>query len=309
MTEKMAEKNGISAVLNHLLFHKSLIDEEDVNTRIKQYMELVTQLEAGAHLTIKNPFEKSIALAFELVIQHKFDPWHIDLIKFSRLYLDAIKNEKDIDFITAGRLIFMAWSILKMQTDEVLAIALQNDEERHDEKQDLLVDFFQYNTAEDFDYTTYVLKAEHSPITPAVRRYSSRPVTLMELINAFDIARKDAELRLKNAELRRKKGILDIEFGKKVHREDLCEDICMTWKRILAHNDHPVKLLDICNKKVDDFVSVIFAVLFLVQLQKIKVWQDNLPYGDIYIQKIAAELDKKSLKAGLSSIFKKDKKS
>ena len=99
-------------VINHLLFHKSLIDEKDANDRINSYVSMLQKSEEGEHISIENPFDRSIAIAFELVMQQHLDPWDIDLVNFSTLYLNRAKQEK-IDLLTAGRIIYMAWKVLK----------------------------------------------------------------------------------------------------------------------------------------------------------------------------------------------------
>ena len=58
-------------VITHLLFHKSLIDENDDATRINYYVDLLQKTHEGDHVSMDNPFDRSIAIAFELVMnQH-----------------------------------------------------------------------------------------------------------------------------------------------------------------------------------------------------------------------------------------------
>ena len=65
----MPQINIDNEVINHLLFHKSLIDEKDDAARINQYVTLLQKTESGEHVSMENPFERSIAIAFELVLQ------------------------------------------------------------------------------------------------------------------------------------------------------------------------------------------------------------------------------------------------
>ena len=94
-------------LINHLLFHKSLIDENDDSSKINYYVNLLKKADEGEHISIENQFDRSIALAFELVMKQHLNPWDIDLVKFSTIYLNRAKEEK-IDLITAGRIIYMA---------------------------------------------------------------------------------------------------------------------------------------------------------------------------------------------------------
>ena len=106
-------------VINHLLFHKALIDEEDDATRINYYVDMLQKTNEGEHISIENPFERSIAIAFELVIRQHLNPWDLDLVSFSTMYIKRAKEEK-IDLITAGRIILMAWKVLRLQSDNVI---------------------------------------------------------------------------------------------------------------------------------------------------------------------------------------------
>ncbi len=57
-------------------------------------------------------------MVFELVLSNNFDPWDINLMEFTRMYTKKMHAE-EVNFIVAGKLMYMAWSILKMQSEEV----------------------------------------------------------------------------------------------------------------------------------------------------------------------------------------------
>ena len=69
--ERYDDYDSGEQVINHLMFYKSIISEEDSGQKISEYMELVRGLKEGEHLPIKDPFDKSIALTFELVMQNQ----------------------------------------------------------------------------------------------------------------------------------------------------------------------------------------------------------------------------------------------
>ena len=117
-------------VINHLLFHKSLIDEKDDATRINRYVSMLQKTDEGEYISIENPFDRSIAIAFELVMQQHLNPWDVDLVSFSTLYMKRAKEEK-IDLMTAGRIIYMAWKILKLQSND-LVVTMENQEETYE---------------------------------------------------------------------------------------------------------------------------------------------------------------------------------
>ena len=101
--------------MNHLLFHKALIDEDDDMSRINQSLDMVQKAQTGEMTSIDNPFDRSIYLAFDLVLQQQLNPWDIDLVGFSSMYLKRAKQEK-IDLMIAGRIIYMAWQVLRLQS-------------------------------------------------------------------------------------------------------------------------------------------------------------------------------------------------
>ncbi len=287
---------SVEDVMSHLLFHKSLIDEEDSGDRLHRYMDMVRDLQEGAHVAMDNPFDKSIAITLELVLTEHLNPWDVDLVGFSSMYLKRVKKEKDIDFITAGRLMLMAWSVLRLQTEEVLvAIERVKDEANGD-----VADWFDgapewaaYDEP-DYLYTKEVLAAKSPPIEERVQRRTPRPVTLLELVDAFDEARRETELR-RDIEDKRKaardriKRERDIRVHKMMHKESLEEDIVETWARILTHNGDPIPLEDLHKDGVEDYLTIFVAALFLALHGRIKLWQKKFPYGTILVQKMRGD--------------------
>ena len=117
-------------VISHLIFHKALIDEGEDASRINHYVNMIQKAKEGAHVSIENPFDRSIAIAFELVMRQHLNPWDIDLVSFSSMYLKRAREEK-IDLLTAGHIIYMAWKVLKLQSND-LVVNLEKREEDDD---------------------------------------------------------------------------------------------------------------------------------------------------------------------------------
>ena len=90
----MNEPNSFdNSVIQHLLFHKSLIDEQDNAQRINSYVDLLQQTHEGLHVSFTDPFDRSIAIAFELVMNQHLNPWDLDLVSFSTMYLQKARKE------------------------------------------------------------------------------------------------------------------------------------------------------------------------------------------------------------------------
>lgn len=280
------------SVLNHLLFHKALISEENGGERINEYMRMVNELKQGAYTCIKDPFDREIAIVFELAVEQQLNPWDIDLIKFSTLFLKRVREEKILDLVTAGHIILMAWTILKLQSDEALEHAKTVQEE----------EFTWESIPEDwdveeqgYDFTTAVLHGE-SPIEEKVRRKGMRKVTLIELVEALEEAKATAERHARMLELRERENRLrkirsKEDVDEKLHKEDIEEDINYIWQKICRFDGKPIPLSELHNGESSELIRTFISVLFLAnhENRKIKVWQKEFPFGQIYVQNLVKE--------------------
>src|SRR5204863_7835843 len=95
----------------------------------------------------------------------------------------------------------------------------------------------------DLECSPGVVDGTATPPTGAIRREGRRSVTLMELMDAFDEARREADLQLQRNALR-EAAIRKFapNFHQKVHGEDLTEDIALTWQRLAQFNGEPIPL-------------------------------------------------------------------
>ena len=287
----MEQLNVDNEVINHLLFHKSLIDEKDDATKINHYVSMLQKADDGEHISIENPFDRSIAIAFELVMQQQLDPWDIDLVSFSTMYLKKAKEE-EIDLITAGRIIYMAWKVLKLQSDN-LVVSMETQEESYEPFGwgDIPTEMW-LSKDDAYSYTNLVMNMPKSPLDEPIRRDSKRKVTLMELLEAFDKARieseehqlleqqrKEERERLANLARKRMKGT--------AHEDHLEEDVEAIWKRIKQFPKKTVSLKEICEKKGrEELIKVLMSVLFLAYDNKVLVYQKKFPFGKIYIKNV-----------------------
>ena len=272
-------------VLNHLLFHKALISEHDGSERITRYVSMLGEIDQGMHVAVRDPLEKAVAAAFELVIEKQLDPWDLDLAQFTRMYLEKVQGGP-VNFVTAGKLVYMAWSILKLQSDRVLVSAAPAPAEEAPADWD----FGGLQEPEDLDFNEAVLAAGRMPIAEAIRRTGRRAVTLMELMDAFDEARRDAEVQLQLNALREQAvKAFAPNFHDKVHSEDLSEDIGLTWNRIIRFNGGAAPLSRLAAPHDRwDLITVLVSVLYLAKMEKVKLWQDAYPSGEVYVQRIGA---------------------
>lgn len=278
-------------LVNHLLFHKALISEHDGPDRVSHYIQMVKERGEGNHVRIEDSFDRSISLAFELVLDHGIDPWAVDLVQFTSLYMDRVRNGAKIDLLTAGKLLHMAWSILRMQSDKLRENAEPPPPPPEPESWgwDDLPDMADLPSDADAAYNVRVLDENADVLDEKVRHKGDRKVTLMELVEALEEARREADLRAELVEKREAARLVRRQTGRgraenAAHKDDQDADITEVWERILGKNGVPIPITDIQEPTRDDLVKTLVSVLFLARANRIKLWQENFPYGMIFIQ-------------------------
>jgi segregation and condensation protein A len=279
-------------VINHLLFHKALIDETNDMTRINQYLELAKAAVTGESAAIEDPFDRSVYLAFDLVLNQNMNPWDIDLVGFSTMYLKRAKKEK-IDLMAAGRIIYMAWKVLRMQSDHLVV--------NMETKEDVIEQGFGWEdipTAtwlandDEYSYTNLLMKMPQSPLEEPLRRDSTRKVTLIELLSAFDEVRKESEQYKLLDQLRQEERIQLEQKARKAmkgsaHEDHLEEDIATVWERICQFPKKSMNFSELCEvDSPEERIKTFISILFLAYEKKIIVHQQKFPYGEIYIKTI-----------------------
>lgn len=257
------------SVLEHLLYHRALVDDGEGGLNIERYIRI---LDDGEGESLADPVDESIRSAFELVLSHGMDPWSIDLLEFTRLYTPRIGRE-DIDLIVAGKLVHMAWCVLKMQSDEIV-----NEKERDDCPFQM---WDMEGMVEPCSDDSPRLGQPPAVLVPTLRRRELRPVSLMELLDAFEDARREVE-RQQQRESRPKAKALP--FRNRAHDEDMEKDVEEVWERIQRLGAGPLPLRDLLGSDHGSNISTFVAVLFLVRNGLLSAWQDELPYGEVFIE-------------------------
>jgi segregation and condensation protein A len=289
-------REAAEKVLRYLVFHRSLLgDGQDSSALLERYLALVENLKEGVHVVIPDPFQKAIALLFELVMQEEFDPWEIDLVKFTQAYLDRVREDGAINFSIAGRLVYMAWSILYLQSEVVLrnrrlaeeaagaADGSTTGELLSDDGYLPLLD-----SSQAVDVTTAVLgTAEPPPLLEMVRHPDSRPVSLLELVRAFGEAEADARRALRVQELRdrlREEQRAPPEVL--VHGDIPERDLLDTWEATVHHPvGEPFPFLDLWNPLSgrDRLVAIFLAALFLAREEAVELRQTTIGVSPLLV--------------------------
>jgi segregation and condensation protein A len=290
-------REAAEKVLQYLVFHRSLLGEaEDTSALLERYLTLVESLKDGVHLVIPDPFQKAMALLFELVMEEEFDPWEIDLVKFTQSFLERVQEDGAVNFAIAGRLVYMAWSILYLQSEEILkareSAALPAPGELTEEPpvDDGYLPLLE--TPEAVDVTSAVLGSmDAPPLLEMVRHPETRPVSLLELVRAFGEAEADARRSVHIQELRERLRDEQRAPPEVLVHGDLPEhDLVDTWAAALGHPiDEPFPLLDLWSPLTgrDHLVAIFLAALFLARERSIDLRQEVLGASPVMVVRTA----------------------
>jgi len=272
-------------ILGHLMFHRSLIGEKDDDAKSAQlgeYVKMVEQMQQGIYLMSEDPFERSVSMAFELVIKNQLNPWEIDLIEFSKMYMQKVRKTEEVNLLVAGKIVFMAWNIFRLQTEDLLG--------RVDEPE-VSENFFDswntdsvelYSTIESPAAAVTIMQGSVELSSAARRPSSQRHVSLFELLDAFEEAKHEADVKAEISKYLDK--YKHKEFDDKAHRDTLEQDIADTWERIQEIGAGAIPFSDIAQGDKDRRVGVFMSILFLSNMEKVVLWQDKLPYGEVFIE-------------------------
>lgn len=254
----------------HLLFHKAMTDDAEAFRRIGGYMDILSNAESGERL--QDPVDESIRSVFNLVLENGIDPWEIDLSEFVRMYNNKVAVDS-FDMIVAGKLMLMAWKILRLQSDST---RLRSEPPVYEEEAVEVDDSFFYDE----------LVVPEVSFREAYQREPVRPVTMYELIDAFEDARRDIEIQKERervrAELRSREPAR--KFENKAHEEDDETVVEAVWQRIQRLGTGQICIDDLYDSDLRHNLTVFVSVLHLVRDGRLAVWQDELPRGQIYIE-------------------------
>ncbi|MGB6501520.1 MAG: hypothetical protein WBG19_09020 [Thermoplasmata archaeon] len=299
-TVPTVSRDAAEKVVRYLVFHRSLLGEgTDTSAILERYLTLVESLKDGVHLVISDPFQKATALLFELVMDEEFDPWEIDLVKFTQSYLDRVREDGAVNFAIAGRLVYMAWSILYLQSVQVLKNRESPepapgaaDNPGLSPTDDGYLPMLE--TPEAVDVTSAVLgSADPPPLLGMVRHPETRPVSLLELVRAFGEAEVDARRTLRIQELRERLREEQRAPPEVLVHGDIPErDLEDTWEAALRHPiGEAFSLLDLWNPLSgrDRLVAIFLAALFLSREKAVELSQESLGVSPVLIRRTAEE--------------------
>ncbi|MEC8997962.1 MAG: hypothetical protein VX909_01775 [Candidatus Thermoplasmatota archaeon] len=207
---------------------------------LDRLMELST-LEEAEHQFLIDPFDRSVALVFQMFQSSDLDPWDVDLSSFIEMFNERIQGAENIDLPSCGRMIRMAWSILRGQANSLI----ERQERAMDFEEDVEWDFdggweADFDDA-DYNFSVGVMTGAADDALPSmfegrIHGKEGRHVTLGELLLGLkDASRIAEEQRTRERIAKERREAHDRErarFSGSLHVEDLEGDLKRTWEAL-----------------------------------------------------------------------------
>ena len=224
---------------------------------LDRLMELST-LQEAEHQFLMEPFDRSVALVFQMFQSSDLDPWDVDLSSFIEMFNQRIKTAENIDLPSCGRLIRMAWAILRDQSSTLIERqerALDFDE---DETWDFDGGWEAEFAVEDYNFSLGVMTGAADEALPSIfegriHRDEGRPVTLGELLLGLkDASRLAEEQRIRERIAKERRDANEkarARFSGSLHVEDLEGDLKRTWTSLKSKSsgDGAVSLREVAD--------------------------------------------------------------
>ena len=291
----------------------------DTDLETNRYLDRLVELskvEEAEHQFLIDPFDRSVALVFQLFQNSDLDPWDVDLSVFLDLFTERISNSENIDLPTCGRLVRMAWSILRGQASSLIERQERSlIEEEIDDTWEFEETWESEFSDEDYNFSVGVLTGAADEVLPSmfegrIHREEGRPVTLGELLMGLQAAgRLSEEQRMREQiakERREANEKARARFGGSLHVENLEDDLERTWNalrsRTISNESTDLsKIVDILREnsvrsgisreeaESEAQVTALVSSLFLTHRGYAEVSQDN--EGNIYLKNLHLDDD------------------
>ena len=221
-------------------------------------------------------FETSepLGILVELARVGKIDPWDIDIVQLTDGFLRKVEELKQMDLRISSRTLLYSAILLRMKSSGILDV----EEEE--------VDTFDSDFPDDPDFPE---PAEFPIPKLPVRRVSTRPVTLNELI--LELKKAEKHLSRKNE---KKASQVSEESDPRpklttgdvlgiAHDEAIGSRLSLMWKRLAElFNKQSVVVFSSILEKSEDKIMDYLSLLFLASSRKIWLFQNEL-FEELYI--------------------------
>lgn len=232
--------------------------------------ERITQL-------ITVPEWKTILL--DLVEKNEIDPWNVDIVRLTSLYLDEIRRRKDLDLYVPANAV-LASSILLWMKSSILKNAREELEEKEEVPEEV-VEILDVPEEPEPVLEGVVEQVEPTVIPP--ERIVKRTVSLDELLDAME------KLMRKGVRMKKFEPLPEVEdFFEAMETEEDVEDyVAEVFDRILEKKDSTGAVLfsTLAGRDPLNIVKTLLALLYLANEKKVELYQENV-FGDIVVKVI-----------------------
>ncbi|MCQ2084904.1 MAG: chromosome segregation protein ScpA [archaeon] len=256
----------------HLLFHKAMAEDEESFNKLNGYLSVLHGETSGEKLS--DSFDESVRAVFSLVLENGMDPWAINLEEFARLYSEKVSSNR-FDILVAGRLLLMAWKILNLQSEQT---RINADTPEPVEEPVFEEDF-------GFEDEDPMMVVPDISISRTYAHTDARAVTMIEILDAFEDAKREAEIHAAREATRIKLASKTVpKFDNKAHKEDDETVVEQVYQRIYSMGMDPMPITEFYTDSVEENITVFVSALHLVRDGKLDIFQETLPYGEILVQ-------------------------
>ncbi len=215
-----------------------------------------------------------LGILVELARGGRVDPWDIDIVQLTDSFLGRVEELKQMDLRISSRTLLYSAILLRMKSSVILEV----EEEE--------IDAFESDFPDDPDFP----EPEEFPVPKLpVRRVSTRPVTLNELI--LELKKAEKSLSRKNEKKASKVSEepalrLQLTTGDVLgiaHEETISSRLALIWARLAElFTKQPVVVFSSFLETSEDRIMDYLSLLFLASNRKIWLFQNEL-FEELYI--------------------------
>ena len=218
-----------------------------------------------------------LGILVELAQSGRIDPWDIDIVQLTDSFLGRVEELKKMDLRISSRTLLYSAVLLRMKSSGIFEL-------EKEEVDDLDSDFF-----DELDLPG----PDEFPIPKLpVRRVSTRPVTLNELILELKKAERSLSTKKEKKKARQAAGEHDLLAVSQLtngdvlgiaHEETISLRLSLIWARLVEFFlNQPVVTLSSFFEVSEDWIMDYLSLLFLASNRKIWLYQNKL-FGELYI--------------------------
>jgi len=213
------------------------------------------------------------SLLLDLVEKNEIDPWNVDIVRLTSLYLEEIRRRRDLDLYVPANAV-LASSILLWLKSKVLRRMKEDLEEPEEEE---VVDL----VVEEPEELPLVLEPPEVTVVPP-SRITQRRITLDELLDVMEklmkkgVKKKTVEVVLPDVE----------EFFEEMEKGEDVEDYVEEVKRRLleaADSTGMVLLSSFAPRDPLEFVKTLLALLYLASEGFVELFQEQV-FGEVIVK-------------------------